>query len=298
MIVPGYELPPPHDVAVYAHEDFAMIADRMQATSHGGPVQAFVWRGAFNSPALARHFASPTWPLELLHALPPSREWPWKSMEAPDLITEPSAIVLAASEASGSFSAPTRNAHIALELKTVDERETNIGGLEWWKDRRAGIVGASELGAGIVNSILNVIEVAAACGSHLFVEQLSIILSKAPSRRLRTLAPMIHSDKSYGSRQAAIASIIEAGWDQHGGTILLPTLKLSDIPHEQRAALSLFHEQNPNTPIVLSASGDILIYDGCLDASGADREDIGIPHVSPEALGAGARLAVLMHHKR
>ena len=47
--------------------------------------------------------------------------------------------------------------------------------------------------------------------------------------------------------------------------------------------------------VLMSQSGDLLIYDGMLSPSGQSHAQLGIPHLSAELPGRAARLAILMY---
>lgn len=299
MLIRDYALPDSLRHLVSVSEDLIALLDPPGSAPGADPPRLLVWRRAMTSGALEVQFAHASWPLAALEAMPPGDEWPWSLAvgEAPKL-THPAEIGRAVAAAAGTDAPPVGNVHVTLELRTYDERASEIGGHDWWRRRLLKVAAANAFGQALAAALLTLHTRAAAAGSELFVEQLSIILAKDPTRAIATLTPTLHSDTYYGVRETAIASLLERGYDGLGGAMYLPARNMGELWSLRPILLDKLERELGDEVVVQTASGDVLIYDGMIGADGVRRNENGIPHISPERPGNSSRLAILMHHRR
>lgn len=300
MYVRDYALADAYAGLVLVERDISelMRADaRLQPSD--GP-QLLVWRGALANDALDSFMSSRSWPLALLEDLPPGQGWTWTltTGDGDATVTEATQILDAVRRASGVNGQPVGNVLATLSIREYEERDSNAGDIAWWRSRR--LQGALTVGFGgvLVDSIIRLLERAAAAGCELFVEQLSIILAKDPAALIAAPTPTLHSDMYYGVRETAIVSIIEHGWESLGGAMFLPTCRMNQLWHMRPLNLSKIERQLANEPLIISCSGDVLIYDGMIGPDGQRNARNGIPHISPDVAGKSSRLAILMFNRR
>ncbi|MDH1281560.1 hypothetical protein ACPA1H_20855 [Ectopseudomonas chengduensis] len=254
-----------------------------------------VWKDGFLDKELKQHFSRPNWPVDLVKAFGPS-EWRWimKYPEEGELVNE-SMLIL--EKAAGLHGRPDGNIHLTLELRSYDVRDSDVGGLNWWRSRASAVRGRTELGDLFVNRLLEVLSEVECSGGSLFVEQLSIIISKDGTASQGTLTPFLHSDMYYGVRETAITSLLESGWEGHGGALFMPDVKMAQFGEDDESiGLQNTFELACEHSLWRTYSGDILIYDGQIK-EGKACGSRGIPHISPDQPGRSSRLCVLMHHK-
>lgn len=295
MFISNYALP------VHAADRIAQSFDLklLFAMDAAGPRRdLLVWRHALSDPALTAALARPDWPLQLLAAMPPGR-WPWALRIGEDeRDTDPARIASAVEAASGAAAPPRGNVHVTLELRDYRDRGDTVGSAEWWSTRLPGMAAGTMMGAGLAAAMGRLHRGAALGGSALFTEQLSIVLCKDGREPASTLTPTLHADAFYGLRETAVASLLEAGWEGFGGAMYMPTRRMAELWPMRPITLETLAARLAHEPVLRTASGDVLIYDGMLDADGVARPENGIPHISPDLPGASARLALLMHHRR
>lgn len=98
-----------------------------------------VWKDGFLDKELKQHFSRPNWPVDLVKAFGPS-EWRWimKYPEEGELVNE-SMLIL--EKAAGLHGRPDGNIHLTLELRSYDVRDSDVGGLNWWRSRASAVRG-------------------------------------------------------------------------------------------------------------------------------------------------------------
>lgn len=261
------------------------------------PIPLLVWQGALRTPGLDRLMKRRDWAYRLLEAMPPSPEWPWKMVSGQDELTDAAQIRDAIARACGMDGFVQGNVHVTLQVRRYDDRDDVSGGISWWQERAGSVAGLNEVGAAFMEAWMEALLRAKQAGSLFFSEQLSIIVSKDPGQPVATLTPTLHADQFYGERETAIASVLEAGWEAMGGALFLPNRRMSELWHLRPIHVERFFQDLRNETVLRSASGDVLLYDGMLDASGQQDKARGIPHVSSDVPGLGSRLCILMHHR-
>jgi len=252
-----------------------------------------VWRGAFRQPKLLAGFTSAAWPTKLLEAFPVEQGWPWVLLWRTETCTDPGEILRRTVAASGIEGTPVGNVHLKLEIRRWEDRATTIGGLEWWLARADEITERNAFGGTVLNSIIKVLRKFRSAQRELFVDQLSIVLTKDAGAASAGIAPILHADNAYGHRESAISSILEQGWDRFGGTMCVPGRRMIDLRPLLPMTAEEIATKLPDTPVVITNSGDLLIYDGMLGEDGQDRPENGIPHMSPDISGFSSRFAIL-----
>lgn len=273
--------------------NYAALSERDSALSHKPAL--LVWKEGFLNKELKRHFARADWPIDLVKAFG-SSEWRWvvKYPEEGDLVAESMPIL---EKAAGLHGRPEGNIHLTLELRSYDVRDSDVGGLSWWQCRANAVRGKTELGDLFVNRLLEVLSEVECSGGSFFVEQLSIIISKDETASQGTLTPFLHSDMYYGVRETAITSLLESGWEGHGGALFMPDVKMAHFGEDDESiGLQETFKLACEHALWKTYSGDILIYDGQIK-DGEACGSRGIPHISPDQPGYSSRLCVLMHHK-
>jgi hypothetical protein len=285
--------------AMLVSDSFAelMRADATGITGGGRGAALLVWKGGFRSKELDAHFARPSWPLELLEALPPSARWPWKLDVAGAEVCDPAAIFAAVERASGANRSPKTNVHVKLELRAYQERGNSEGGARWWREREA-ICATNAFGRAFHDVLTTFFELSGQAGSALYTEQISVILSKDEAVPVATLTPTLHSDSFYARRETAIVSLLEKGWDMSGGTHFLPLRNMAELWDRRPITMETLRTQMVGECAVVAGHGDVMIYDGMIGPDGSAERSRGVPHISPDQPGRASRLCLLMHHER
>lgn len=273
---------------------------RLPATHDPEPAAPMVvWRGAFGDPALASLMSSPRWPIEVLRALPPGDRWPWTvdghdggpSTHHPDVTRRVGA-------ATGCQGDAPENVIASLPLRAYEARDGDIGGLEWWREAAEAHGRVALPGNALVRALLALLGQASEVGSSLFVEQISMIIAKRPAGPLATLTPALHSDLHYGPHSAAVVSLVEPGLPNQRGTIFAPTIDMASVVHLGAISVDTISTALPGVPVVATGCGDVCVYGGMVASDGSTDPRNGVPHLSPDSAGCGARLMVLMHRSR
>lgn len=297
MLVENYQVPQTAGECVVVSSDLGHLLCDKSGQRTMPDQSLLVWRQAFLQLDLQAFFCEPSWPLELLGALPPSAEWPWVLVLGEERVSDVKVMREALRLAAGLNGKPTGNVHITLELRNYEERSSFAGGLGWWKTKQASVADRSEFGRAFMSALISVLERAKAIGSDLFTEQMSIIVSKDASSPIATLTPTLHSDKFYGIRETAITSLLEEGWEGYGGAMFMPATRMDRLWHLRPITVSTLTEKLTDELIVRTGSGDILLYDGMVGIDGVASPSNGIPHISPDVPGMSSRLGILMHHR-
>jgi hypothetical protein len=77
----------------------------------------------------------------------------------------------------------------------------------------------------------------------------------------------------------------------------MPTRRMSDLLDLRPLTVPRILEALPDEPLLTSQGGDLLIYDGQLDADGERDHARGIPHISSDMPGLTSRLVILIYHQ-
>ena len=157
--------------------------------------------------------------------------------------------------AAGNVHRPAGNAMASITIRDYDDRASDAGTLEWWS-RIAQCNGTYSLGGIIAEGLSLMLNRARSAGFELFVEKLSIVLSKDPSAPLVTHTPTLHCDLHYGRREAAIVSVLERGH----GTVFFPTLHNTDLADGENLTVQSALKKYPDHPAVSTKSGDMVCY--------------------------------------
>lgn len=258
-----------------------------------------VWRGALDRVALADAMLTSTWPLDLLKALPPGPDWPWE-LSSGDMQGERrrAEIEKCVRQAAGVKGSPETNMVATLALRSYKERDSLVGGLDWWLSRARPSSPSGGFGEIFVAELIDLLERARSAQSELYVEQISVILAKDPGAPLASLTPTLHSDSYYGRRESAIVSLLESGWDSHGGAMFMPTCTMEALWSLRPLGVEKILQELPDRPLLMTNSGDVAIYDGMIGPDDVARPSNGIPHISSDRAGESARIAILMLHRR
>lgn len=294
MFIRDYALPEhlAHRVLVGDDLEWPIEADRGRPPSIAPDL--LVWRGAFCQPGLLAHFEHPHWPLDLLDALP-CPTWPWILLMRREMQMDPADILRRTIAAAGVSGPPEGNIHLKLEIRRWEDRATAIGGLDWWLERAQEVAQRNSFGAVLIAALIGVLITATQRGVPLFTDQLSIVLTKHPQSPASGIAPLLHSDRAYGHRESAITSLLEKGWDACGGALYVPGRRMSELQSLLPITVQDIDRKLSREAVLMSQSGDLLIYDGMLSPSGQSHAQLGIPHLSAELPGRAARLAILMY---
>lgn len=292
LIVENYQFCHPTK-NVIVDSSYAALSERDSALIHKPAL--LVWKQGFLDKELQEHFSRSDWPIQLIKAFAAS-EWRWlmKYPEEGNLVAESMPLLESAAGLNGR---PDGNIHLTLELRSYDVRDSDVGGLDWWRSRADSVRGKTELGDLFVKRLLDVLSEVECSGGRFFVEQLSIIISKDETASQGTLTPFLHSDMYYGVRETAITSLLESGWEGHGGALFMPDVKMAQFGEDDESiGLQETFELACDHSLCKTYSGDILIYDGQIK-DGEACGSRGIPHISPDQPGFSSRLCVLMQHK-
>lgn len=257
----------------------------------------YIWRRAFGA-ALEQDMLAPAWPLSVLETLPEPKGWVWslapRDAEQPPTWDE---LVGQVKRAAGIGGPIQGNVVATLLLRTYDDRDSRIGDRDWWFQHGDRVVKGSSFGERFFGALMNILERADQAGWDLAVEQISIVLSKDPKQPSSTLAPTLHSDLGYGHLESVIASVIEPGFDEMGGVLFVPGRRMDELEAIAPITLSTLRTKLAHEPVMVTGSGDVIVYSGMIGADGIRARQNGIPHISPDRPGKSARLALLMRRR-
>jgi hypothetical protein len=260
--------------------------------------ELLVWRKGFLDPDLEKVFSLPTWPIDLITAMPLS-DWDWSAQIGDGVKSSDSIDIFELTRSATGIAAPPKgNVAVTLSIREYTDHESRLGGFDWWKERSVNFNSHPNIADLLINKILQIMKMASSAGSELYVEQISILLSKDRSSPIASLVPTLHSDEFYGIRESAIFSLLEDGFNELGGALFLPTCRMDKLWDKRPIDLGKIMGELKEEPIITTGSGDILIFDGMIGLDGKKDTKNGVPHISPEIAGKSARLAVLMYHRR
>lgn len=298
MLVRNYEFDKSYSDRVVIDPDVTslMQIDRKRAAEKRPDL--LIWRHAVTQPGLMRYFDTPEWPTALLKDFAPGKNWQWSvATHGNEPTTDPAKIMQLTRDASGADHTPNVNVMTTLTLRDYSERDSSVGGELWWADRLVTMANLDGFGATLIRSLIDTMKAARNAGSELFVEQITLALAKDANSPIASLTPTLHSDTFYGQRETAIFSLMESGWDEFGGAMTMPTCRMDALWDMRPIDLAKIESDLADQPLVISHSGDIMIYDGMIGSDGETSAANGLPHISSEVAGKTSRLIVLMYQR-
>lgn len=300
MIIRNYDLDVADAGLIQVENDLKQLVSTDAMHPSGQPPHLLVWRHAFLRQKLEKAMSSPNWSVDLIEGMQ-SQEWNWK-IETGEGIKSTNSTEISSwtRKAAGVEHPPSGNVAATLSIREYTDRESGLGGFDWWHERLNHITDTDQNGfaTNLVNTILDVLSTAASAGSAMFVEQISVLLAKDESAPIASLTPTLHSDQYYGVRESAICSLLERGYNDLGGALFMPKCHMDHLWHMRPIDLAKIMSELPDEPLVVTGSGDVLIFDGMIDLNSNCDAKNGIPHISSEVPGKSARLAILMYHHR
>lgn len=282
--------------------DCVFIADKLSdlyAADRTGRFSLLCQQQALLTPAVRSAFAGPHWAVDLFDRLilPARAAWLFAESQLEERASRPADRETIAC-ASGLLGAPSGAVRCTWSIRTYYEKASRDGDLAWWRKVRAINAGTEGVASALIDAIIALLEQAKASGAEIIIEQLSIILNKDKGSAIKTLTPVLHADEYYGVRESGIASLLEEGWNDAGGTLFLPYNTMADFDPERTIDMTTLAREFAAFPIFGTQSGDVCIYDGMLPMDGgAPQRARGIPHISADQPGRSARLVLLMRHR-
>lgn len=259
-----------------------------------------IWRNAIDSRVIRQGMQRPTWPLQILEALPPEKRWPWEVRQAgrEDAITDPSMIRNLACSAAGILHAPHGNITLSLSLRSYEEKTSPIGSYVWWREQRERMNLHSLFIRGLFTGFGKVLIAVGRLGFDFRIEQIAMVIAKDDKVSIATLTPTLHSDMYYSFRETALCSFAEQAYDRHQGTLFVPTMRMDALEEHRPITMEKMHTLFAEIPVIEAGSGDVVLYDGMIGKDGNTSTANGIPHISPDMPGCSSRLLVLMRNLR
>jgi hypothetical protein len=245
-----------------------------------------VWTSAIQNNALVSAMTSRDWPVMMLELQPPGKSWHLKPRFAADSAQEIGGMLRAACS-----DPPSGNVHAFLGIRDYSDALSVDGSLEWWNGMARSVSNA--MVRAFVDAIVELLRRAESEKLRLLVEEVSVVVSHDAKASLATLTPTLHADQHYGPWGAALLSICG---DIHArnGTIFAPTLCMEDVWHLRPIKLKDLSAVVDENHLYRARSGDLALYSGMKDERGSVNRGNGIPHISPDFPGSGARLVVLL----
>jgi hypothetical protein len=265
-----------------------------------GPAESWrlmVWRGAFENPVIRSALSKPDWPIRLLSAMPLGRDWPWRAEKGGyGPVDSQSEVQEALASSSGAYGAARGNLLLTLRIREFDDRTSEVGGLDWWQARVARLRGSDDFAISLVQQIVTVLEKLRSLGSTIFVEQLAVVLNKDSEKPLCSITPTLHTDVNADEWGASVSSLLEEGHNPYGGALFLPTCIMSELDYLRPITLEKLNAELESVPFLATGTGDLFMFGGMIDRFGVSDRTNGVPHISADAPGVSARLAILMYH--
>jgi hypothetical protein len=256
-----------------------------------------IWRGAFDNPVIHGAMSRADWPMRLVSAMALGRDWPWRAEKGSyGPVDSQSEALEALTSSSGANGAVQRNLLLTLKIREFDDRSSEIGGLDWWKSRVVRLRGSDEFPLSLVKQIISVLSELHRLGADVFVEQLSIVLNKDIDEPLCSITPNVHTDAYAGKWGASVSSLLEDGLNPNGGALFLPTCNMTELDPMRPITVEKLSSELETVPALSTRTGDMFVFDGMIDRTGGSDRSNGVPHVSADAQGTSARLAILMYH--
>ena len=269
-----------------------------RSREEGNRIRLLCLKNGLRSDDLMRGMSSPFWALDLIQEFRSlgGDGWLISTSALKDRSMSPSDFPLVA-RAAGVDGEPNGNARCTLPIRRYDERQSQSGGLEWLE----ALIDLNSASGGIVQPLLKslrgLIQSATENGAGLYVEQITVVIAKDAKANNTCLTPRLHADEYYGWRETAVASLLETGWSDTGGTWFLPASYMPEFPDGDAIKPADFTSRRfANIPTVYSGNGDVCIYDGMLDMTGKANPSLGLPHISGDLPGKSSRLVILMNH--
>lgn len=301
MLVKDYRLPPYSSAEIRVGSSAQVFAENLADYSPSKPPPVLlVWRDGLRDTLVDEAMRTPNWPLRILAELSNDSGWNWEVKRAgvDEPIREWSEVLRLAAAAAGVQGAPTGNVTITLPLRAYDERNTETGGYLWWFERRIKQPFLDPFVDALLGKIISMLKQVRDAGPDFYVEQISMIIGKDPKDKISTLTPTLHSDTFYGFRETALCSLTEPGVSKFGGTLFVPTMKMSALESERPIEMEKLFRLVTSEPIVEARSGDVLMYDGMIGIDGQTLMANGVPHISPDLPGQSSRFLILMRNMR
>jgi len=266
----------------------------------GNRARLLCLRNGMRSDNLVRRMSEPVWPLELIRELriPGEAGWLVSTGALQDRSMTPGDLSWVA-RAAGIDGEPAGNVRCTWPIRRYDERSSQTGSLEWLEELLERNGNAQGIVQPLLNALRELIHSARDNGAKLYVEQITAVIAKDAKSNNTCLTPRLHADEYYGCRETAVASLLEKGWSEKGGTWFLPACYMPEYPDgDAIEPANVASERFADIPVVYSGSGDVCIYDGMLDMTGNADPRLGLPHISGDLPGESSRLVILMNHTR
>lgn len=254
-------------------------------------------RDKFAPQSLSNCFASSDWPLKLLTGLQMINGGVWlfaEDHQKEHALT--SADLKDVARAAGLDGPPAGNVRCSWPIRQYSNKDDETGNLDWLRTLRAVNANAPDIARLLIHALVKLSEQVCSAGGTLYVEQLSILISKDANAPTRCLTPVIHADEYYGLRESALVSLSEAGFDADGGTVFYPTIAPHQLGQTGRMPPEEFNPRFAGAETYRSRHGEFIIYDGMASRDGSLNLDQGTPHISGDLAGRSSRLLILMRH--
>ena len=265
----------------------------------GGQSQSLLClKNRFLSDELKQHFSSSHWIIDLLNQMRMLEGGVWLFAEdhgKEHVLT--SDHMYAIIKAAGIEGPAQGNVRCTWSIRTYVNSNNFIGGLNWLKRLEALNENSGGIAQALTKSLRKLSEHIYSAGGRLFVEQISLLLSKDAESPTKSLTPVVHADEYYGLRESAILSVFEDGWSEVGSTLFFPSIRPASLGEAGRLSWPDFKARFGAVSSIAFNSGDLVIYDGMAGENGTLNLEQGVPHISGDIAGQSSRLLVLMRHE-
>lgn len=298
MLISDYQLPEQYAQLVRSSFSAAILLE--DETEVEPRPNMLVWRQAMFDPFIQEGLGQLDWPLRILAAFPGDRDWSWtlKTSDEIQVINDWQSIVTRVRAASGIDGSPLGNVHCTLNLRGYEERQSFVGGLDWWRAQSDRLILNDDLTRHFVSKLIGMLSEVRKLGFDFHVEQICLILAKDSSDRLSTLTPTLHSDTYYGPRETALCSLTQESCNRFRGTLFAPTVRMDSLEEHRPIDIVKMFDLLGSQPILEAQSGDLVVYDGMIDRFGVTSTKNGAPHISPDFPGSSSRLLILMRNDK
>ena len=299
MIINNYELPDDAKKLLRIGYTPEVLREPVMQKPEDRPV-AVIWREAMYDMAVEAGMRQPDWPIKIISSLAKHLGWNWDakhSRNTDEVITDPKEILSLARLACGVASRPEGNIIVTLNLRSYQDKCSDVGGFNWWSDQRKNIQDSDVFVSAFLSKLTDMLHCAYDSEIGIYTEQMSLVIAKDSMSPIATLVPILHSDLSYGERESTLCSLLEPGYNPYGGVLSVPTIKMTALEKELPIDIHKLFELLPDVPIVKVNSGDIMLHDGMIGPDGKAVLERGLPHISPDLPGKSSRIVFLMRHK-
>jgi hypothetical protein len=300
MLIRDYKLPTPYEGLVKVGASAQTLVEPTQWDEQLKQPDVIVWRGALTEEGVVAGMRQPDWAMRILQVLTADSGFKWQAMRphAGDITTDWNEIIQLVSEAAGLETQPQGNVMVTLQVRNFEQDVSAAGGASWWEDLEKASGQRDEFVGALLGRMATALRELHQHGLSVYVEQITLVISKDPTEPFVSYRPSVHLDTFYGPREVMVCSLAEESCNRFFGTLFAPTVTMNHFEKHRPVFIEKMFELLDQEPVLEAQSGDFVMFDGMMDEEAKRSPENGTPHISPDTPGYSSRLLFIMRNLR